>query len=192
MALWVNCAFFTQTVFEVLEKSAPMPENIQQNCQIPMVTTGPLPCFRGNLLHRVFASWQGVRPTRVFLCLHFPSDLNCQSSSIFTVFVKTPLFSLLPVVVSFLLLKIVSQSSPRLREEDLTDCAFQFVAESQSHLWCSADWKSSHANQLCPHNRVCHQLFSARATKYWVVVSTAGQSLLHLQSSWKITSLLRI
>lgn len=33
--------------------------------------------------------------------LHFLSDLNCQSSCICVPFVKTPLFSLLPVAVSF-------------------------------------------------------------------------------------------
>lgn len=165
----------------------------------------PLRLFINSLetSHGVFASWQGGWPASVFLCLHFLSDLNGQPSSIFVPFVKTPLFSLLPVAVSFLLLKkkkIRSQSSLGLIDAGLSDCAVWFVANSQSHLWCSTDC----GNHLMPSNlgstgelqstkEFLYQFFCAGATIYWMVVSIAGQSLLPaIVSSCKIISSLEI
>lgn len=129
-------------------------------------------------LPRVFASWQGGRPTSVFLCFNFPSDLNCQSHSIFVPFVKMPLFSLFPVVVSSLLLKKKSQSCCGSMEAGLTGCAVWHVAPSQSHLRCSqtveiTSCQITRAPSWAYNSQrsFCHQLFCVKAMTYWMVGS---------------------
>ena len=132
--------------------------------------------------HRVFSSWQEGKPTSVFLCLHFLSDLNCQSSNIFVPFVKTPLFFLFPVAVSFLLLKkIRNQCSLGLMEAGLIDwkpslwprASLHFCAQQTMEI-ISGQPTLAPSAEYNPQKNFCHPLFCAGATTYWMLVSTTG------------------
>lgn len=79
----------------------------------------------------------GRRPKVLRLCVNFFSDLNGQPESVFVPFVKTPLFFLFTVVVSFPLFTL---SEVRAALSGWTQGLLTaFVARSQAHLGCSAD-----------------------------------------------------
>lgn len=112
----------------------------------------------------MFASWQGGQPTSVFLCLHFLSDLNGQPSPIFVPFVKTPLFFLLPVAVSFLLLRKYQKSEQPWvdRHRSCWLCSLICGQEPVSSLVLNWPWKPSQANQLWLHQETTtHKRISA-------------------------------
>jgi hypothetical protein len=186
----VNCACFTQITFTVLEK---VPFCKKYSTKLLNLSghhpTSP-PC-----------SWKppteclllGKQQMDTSLCLNFFfPDLNCLSYSNFVQFVKTPLFSLCPVAVSFLLLKISKVRVALSLYSQVLLCSGACGYEPASHFCAQQTMEiiSSPTNFGSMRRLQLTKEFLPQYTGWWV--PTTGQSLLlALISLCKIISSLK-